>query len=623
MKENPVPPDQVRWDRSLLLLREHYLDDLRRELSRAAAKPASPLEQKYGDFFAACMDVEELQKRGLEPLKPALERIAALNDTKGIAALIGELAAAGTPVPLFRLNVEPDPRDSTKPILSISPGGARLLERETYGGATSEKMLDRYEGHIVRVLLLTGERSRAALTQAMSQAVAVRAIEVALAHASRTNAESADHVLNLADVQKLAPDFDFSAYFSRVTTRPIDTLHVANPDYLKAVNELLGSVPVDAWKAYFRAYILDAQAQALAKASRDEDHAFWDAEVGIQGEPAPRWKQCAALTDQAFGDAFAQEWVKRNFPPVAKAGTEQLVEALKKALGEEIQSLPWMSEETKKSAEGKLAAIRNRIGSPQKWRDYSGLTVDRHDFLGDLHRSTLFERTYMLSKLERPVDPEEWDMAATALKARYDRSLNSLTIPAAMVQPPFFDRSADPAVNFGGLGVLAAQQLIEGFDAIGSKYDERGNVRDWWSPQDRKDYGAAMSCEVAQIGQAVPQSDDAPRPVNNFAVADSTAFDGGLRIAFRALMEALVAQGKSADNKSDGYTQNQRFFLSFAQSSCENQTFLTAHQSQAANPYSIGHVRVNGVVQNFEEFGKAFQCTKGKPLYPEKSCRIW
>ena len=623
MKDNPVPADQVRWTRSFSLLRARYLDELRHELDRAASKPASPLEKQYGDFFAACMDVDELQKKGLEPIKPALERIAALNDSKGIASLIGDLAAAGDPAALFRLDVEPDPKDSKKFILNISPGGVALLERETYGGGTSENIVNRYEAHIVRVLLLTGERTRAALTQAMSEAVGVRRIELGLAHAGRKSADSPDQVLTLADLQKLAPDFDFSVYFSRVTTRPIEALNVANLDYLKAVNELIGSAPIEFWKAYFRSHILDARAQALPKGFRDEDHAFWDAEVGIQGEPAPRWRQCAAMTDQAFGEALAQDWVKRNFSPAAKAGAERLVESLEKSLGEEMHSLPWMSEETKKSAEGKLAAIRNKIGHPQRWRDYSALQVDRHDFLGDLQRETLFERNYMLSKLDRPVDPDEWDMAATGLKARYDRSTNSLTLPAGIIQPPFFDRAADPAVNFGGLGNLAAQQLIHGFDALGSQYDERGTVHDWWSPEDRKKYAAAMTCEVAQIGQAVPQSDDAPRPVNNFAVADSTAYDGAVRIAFRALMEALDAQGKKSDAKSDGYTESQRFFLSFAQNSCENQTFLTAHQSQAADPYSIGRVRVNGALQNFDEFGKAFQCIKATPLYPEKSCRIW
>jgi putative endopeptidase len=475
--------------------------------------------------------------------------------------------------------------------------------------------------------LLTGERTRAALTQAMREAVAIRAIDEALARATK-RAESADpdkryNVLTLADLEKLAPDFDFSAYFSRVTTRPIETLKVANPDYLKTVNQLIGSVSIESWRAYFRSHVLDQQAEALPKGFRDEDHAFWDAEIGIQAQPAPRWKQCAAITDQAFGEALAQQWVKRNFSPAAKAGTERLVEALDKALADEIRTLPWMSEETKKIAEGKLAAIRNRIGHPQRWRDYSALKVDRHDFLADLHRDALSERNYTLSKLGRPVDPEEWDMAPTTLKARYDRSMNSLTIPAGIIQPPFFDRAADPAVNFGGIGVLAAHELIHGFDALGSKYDERGNVRDWWSPDDRKESAQAMSCQVAQVNEAVPQSDDAPRPVNTITVGESAAYDGSVRIAYRALMDALVAQGKTADTKSDGYTESQRFFLSFAQSSCENQTFLTAHQSQSADPYSVGHVRVNGAVQNFEEFGKAFQCAKGKPMYPEKSCRVW
>jgi putative endopeptidase len=625
IKNNPIPSDQVRWVRSFSLLQERNLYAIWQELARSASKPASPLEKKYGDFFAACMDLEGLQKKGLEPLKPVLERIAALNDSKGIASLIGDLAAAGNPVPLFKLDVEPDPKDSTKPILSISQGRAPLLDRETYGGGyKSQYVIDLYEGHIVRVFMLSGDTLR----QAMSEEGAALGIEKALAQAATKPAESADpgkryHVQTLADLEKLAPDFDFGAYFSHITNRPIETLNVANPDYVKTVDKLITSVSIAAWRSYFRWQLLSEQAQALPKEFRDEDWAFWDAQVGVQEQPAPRWKQCAAITDQAFSEALAQEWAKRNFSAEANAGTERLVEVLDKALAGEIRTLPWMSGETKKAAEEKLAAIRNRIGYPQKWRDYSELTVDRHDFLADLHRDALFERNDTLSKLDRPVDPDEWDIPPTSMQARYDRSKNSLYISAGIIQPPFFDRAADPAVNFGGIGVLVAHQLIHGFDALGSKYDERGNVRDWWSPDDRKQFAEATSCEVAQVSEAVPKSDDAPRSLSNLSVDESTGYDGGLRIAFRALMEALAAQGGTADKKSDGYTENQRFFLSFAQSSCENQTFLTARRSQTADPYSVGQVRVDGAVQNFEEFGKAFQCAKGKPMYPEKSCRVW
>jgi putative endopeptidase len=627
-KDNPTPSDQVHWIRSFSLLQERHFYELRQELVKAAAKPTSPLQKQYGDFFAACMDVDELQKKGLEPLKPALERIAALSDTKGIAALLGELAAAGDPAPLFKLDVEPDPKDASKPILSLSQGGATLLERETYGGGNSPYITNRYKTHLVRVFMMGGDTMR----QALGEQLAVLGMEKTLAKAYRRGAASADpdnryHVLSLAELEKFAPDFDFNAYFSHLTTRPIESVNVANPSYLLTVDQLITSVPLDTWKAYFRWHILSDQAQALPKDFRDADYDFWDGQVGHQDVPTPRWRQCAAITDQAFGEAFAQEWVKRNFTPAAKAGTEQLIEALDKALGEEIHTLPWMSEETKKSAQGKLAAMRNKIGHPDRWRDYSGLKVDRHDFFADLHRAALFERDYTLSKLDKPVDPTEWDLAPTMLKVRYDRSMNSLTIPAGLIQPPFFEKGADPAVNFGALGVVAAHELTHGFDVLGSKYDEHGNVRDWWSAEDRKEFADATSCEVAQYSDAVPQSDDAPppgqAPLDSLAVVESTAENGGLRIAYRALMEALAARGKAADTKSDGYSESQRFFLSYAQTSCENQTFLAARRAQGADPYSVAQVRVNGAVQNFEEFGKAFQCTKGTPLFPEKSCRVW
>jgi putative endopeptidase len=622
LKNNPTPNDQWRWVRSFSLLQERYLYELRQELARAAAKPASPLEKKYGDFYGACMDVEELQKKGLEPLKPALERVAALNDSKGIATLLGELAAAGEPVGLFALDVEPDPKDSKKPILSLSQGGL-TLERDVYAGGW-RYVFSRYKTHIVHVFMLAGDK----LPQAMSEGAAAIAIEKALAQASVDRAESADpdkryHVLTLADLEKLAPDFDFDAYFNRVTTHPIETLNVTNPDFLKAVDTLITSASIDSWKSYFRWQILSRQASALPKEFRDADFDFWGGNVGHQEQPTPRWKQCAAITDQAFGEAFAQNWVKRNFSPAAKAGTERMVEALDKALAEEIRTLPWMSEETKQTAERKLAAIQTRIGQAQSWRDYSALKVDRHDFLADLHRNAIFERNYMLSELGRPVDE---DILPTALKAHYARSMNSLTIPAGIIQPPFFDSAADPAVNFGGIGVLAAHELTHGFDTLGSKYDERGNVRDWWTSDDRKQFDEAASCEVAQVSAAVPQSDDAPGQgpaVNSISVAESTADNGGVRIAFRALMDALVAQGKTADKKIDGYTESQRFFLSFAQSACDNQTFLSERRSLSVDAQSVGKVRVNNAVQNFEEFGKAFQCGKGKPMYPEKSCRVW
>jgi putative endopeptidase len=601
VKENPVPEHQLNWVRSFSDLWERHLYELWQDLTRAATKPASALEKKYGDFFAACMDVEALQKKGLEPLKPTLERIAALTDSKSIATLMGELAAAGEPVGLFALDVESDPTDSTKPILSLSPGGLPL------------------PGHLTRLFMQAGDT----IQQTTSEEGAVVGIATKLARASTSGADSGDpdkryHVLSLAELEKLAPHFDFRVYFNRITTRPIVTVNVTNPDYLQAVDELISSLPIDSWKSYFRWRILTGQVVALPKEFRYEDF-FWDAQERLQ-ESTPRWKQCAAITDEAFDEALAQAWVKRNLTPAQIAGAERLVPALENALGGEIRGLPWMSEETKKTAAKKLAAIRNHIGHPERWRDYSALTVDRHDFIGDLHRSAVFQRDYRLSKLGKPVDPEEWDLAATALQTRYVRSTNSLYIPAGLIQPPFFDSTADPAVNFAGIGVLAARELTHGFDTLGSKYDERGNVHDWWSPRDRAQFDEATSCVAAPISEGMPRSEHDAPPIH-LPAAESNAENGGLRIAYRALMDALVAQGKTADNPIDGYTESQRFFLSFAQNSCES--IRPTHQRQSAHSHSVGQVRVNGAVQNFEEFGKAFRCTKGKPMYPEKSCRVW
>jgi putative endopeptidase len=601
IKDNPVPEHQGRWIRSFSLLWERQVYELWQDLTRAATKPASALEKKYGDFFAACMDVEALQKKGLEPLKPTLDRIAALTDSKGIATLVGELAAAGEPVGLFALDVESDPKDSKKPILSLSPGDLSL------------------PGHLTRVFMQAGDT----IQQTMSEEGAVVHIATKLARASTNGADSADpdkryHVLSLAELEKLAPHFDFRVYFNRITTRPIETVNVTDPDYLKAVDELIGSLPIDSWKSYFRWQILTGQAVALPKEFRYEG-TFWDAQERLQ-DSTPRWKQCAAITDGAFGEALAQEWVKRNFTAADKAGAERVVDALETALGGEIRGLPWMSEATKKSAEKKLTAIRNRIGHPERWRDYSALKVDRQDFLGDLHRSTVFERDYQLSKLGKPVDPEGWDLEATTRQARYVRSMNSLYIPAGLTQPPFFDSAADLAVNFGGIGVLAARELTHGFDALGSKYDERGNVHDWWSQDDRNQFDEAANCIAPPVGEGMPKSEHDAPPIR-LPLAESNADNGGLRIAYRALMDALVAQGKTAHNPIDGYTESQRFFVSFAQTLCES--IRPTHLRLPAHAQSVGQVRVNGAVQNFEEFGKAFQCTKGKPMYPEKSCRVW
>jgi putative endopeptidase len=627
-KANPIPADQVRWSRSFSLLQERNRYLLWQELDAASKDPKSPLEKKYGDFYAACMNTALVDKKGLAPIEPALKRIGDIKDPKSLAPIIGDLAAQGDPAPLFRFGVQQDEKDSSRQIASIGQGGLSLPDRDYYLLDRFAAIRKQYVEHMTKVFTLAGDTPE----QAAKEADAVLAIETALAKASTSRTELRDpekryHIYTVADFQKLAPDFDFAVYFKDVKVRPFDTLNVSTPDFFKGLNELIASQPVDAWKSYFRWHVLTASAEDLPKAFRDEDFSFFGKVLAGQKEPTPRWRQCTAMTDQAMGEAVGQDWVKQHFPPAAKASMDRLVAALDKSLAEDIKTLPWMSDDTKKTAEEKLALYRNKIGYPEKWRDYSALTVVRDDLIGNVRRNAVFQRNYMLNKLGKPVDEKEWGMTPPTVNAYYSSSNNDINFPAGILQPPFFDPNIDPAVNFGGIGVVIGHEMTHGFDDQGSKYDGKGNLREWQTADDRKKFTERTDCVANEYSgfETAPAHDDQPQQKLNgkLTLGENTADNGGLRIAYMALLDTLAEQGKSIDDKIDGYTEKQRYFLGFAQVWCENQTEQSARQRALTDPHSPGRWRVNGSVQNFDEFGKAFGCTKGQPMYPENSCRVW
>jgi putative endopeptidase len=306
---------------------------------------------------------------------------------------------------------------------------------------------------------------------------------------------------------------------------------------------------------------------------------------------------------------------------------DHLVLALEKSLGDDIKTLPWMTDATKAAAEEKLAMIRNKIGYPEKWRDYSALKVKRDDLIGDLQRDAVFQRDYNLNKLGKPVDEKEWGMTPPTVNAYYNPSFNDINFPAGILQPPFFDFTVDPAVNFGGIGVVIGHEMTHGFDDEGSKYDGKGNLREWQTPEDRKAFTERTDCEVAEYSgfEAAPAHGDTPAQHLNgkLTLGENTADNGGLRIAYMALLDTLAEEHKSIEDKIEGYTEAQRYFISFAQVWCQNQTEQSARQAALTDPHSPGQWRANGAVQNFGEFGKAFGCTKGQPMYPVNSCRVW
>jgi putative endopeptidase len=622
-KNNPIPPDQVKWG-EFTELRERTSWLLYKELE-AAAQPnptRTPLEQKYGDFYAACMDTALADKKGVSPLQPTLDAINALNDKKQLGALLGTLEIKDGTGGLFDFGVGQDQKDSTMQIAQADQGGLGLPDRDYYLAQTprQQKIREEYVAHMTGTFELAGDTPE----KAAREAQAVMAIETALAQGSMSRTDRRDpakryHMMPLADLEKLTPDFDWQSYLHGIDMGSFLTLDVVSPGFFTAMNAQITSQGLEAWKSYLRWRALHSAARWLSEPFVEENFKFYGTTLQGQQEITPRWKRCTLATDNALGEAIGQDWVKKYFSPEKKENMLKLVTALEAALQRDIEQLPWMSEETKKKAVEKLALIRNKIGYPEHWRDYSTLEVKRDDLLGNMNRATIFEDRRNLRKLGKPVDETEWQMTPPTVNAYYMPPMNDINFPAGILQPPFYDFSKDAAVNYGGIGVVIGHEMTHGFDDQGSKYDGRGNVVEWQTPADRKAFTERTDCEAKEYGnfEAVP----GVKLNGNLTLGENTADNGGLRLAYMALTETLA--NPAGAPQIDGYTPAQRFFIAYGQLWCENVREESARNSALVDPHSPGRWRVNGAVQNFDEFGKAFSCKKGAPMYPENACRVW
>src|ERR1700761_3460754 len=625
-KHNPIPPDQARWGNfGMLAERNQWL--LYKDLE-AAAKPSpsrTPLEAKYGDFYASCMEVDVVNQKGAAPLKPSLDRIAGLNDKKQLATVLTGLQRQDGTDALFDFQVQQDEKDSSQQIAGVRQGGLGLPDRSYYieKAERETKIRDQYVEHMTKMFVLAGDTPE----QAAAEAKSVMAIETALAEGSLSRTDLREpanryHIKTVPELEQLAPAFDWSTCFGKIGIGSFQSLNVAQPGFVEALNKAIDAESLDAWKSYLRWHAIHDAAPWLSDKFVQENYTFYNATLQGAKELQPRWKRCTRLTDQALGEAVGQDWVKKNFTPEAKENMTKLVAALDKALGEDIQQLPWMGEETKKAAEAKLALYRNKIGYPEKWRDYSKFTVERDDLLGNISRGDEFEQQRNLNKLGKPVDETEWGMTPPTVNAYYEPSMNDINFPAGILQPPFYSLTGDEAANFGGIGVVIGHEMTHGFDDQGSKYDGKGNLREWQTPADRKAFTQRTDCEVQEDEKV------APEPGSNvngkLTLGENTADNGGIRIAFLALQNTLAAQSKQLDGpKKDGFTPAQRFFIGFGQIWCESRRPEYSRMMVKVDPHSPGKFRVNGTVQNFEEFGKAFGCKKGSPMYPENACRVW
>jgi putative endopeptidase len=627
-KDNPIPADQTRWGRfNELSERNNYL--LYTELKAAADAPKSALQKQYGDYFAACMNTELVDKLGAKPLDPQLEAIAALTTTSELAAYNAKQEKRGGGG-FFGIGITQDQKDSSQQIAATGQGGLTLPDRDYYLNPDERfvKIRAQYIDHMQKMFTLLGDTGDKAIAEAND----VMRIETALAKGSMDRVEMRDpakryHIMTIAELQALSPNYNWQAYLDGIGMTQVKTINVSSPQFVTAANTELTSEPLQAIKSYLRWHTLHSSAALLSKPFEDENFAFFSATLQGQKEEQPRWKRCTRLTDSALGEAVGQDWVKQNFPPDAKANMENLVHALEASMAADLKTLPWMSDATKAEARKKLDAITDKIGYPAHWRDYSSVVVKRDDLLDNVERAENFERKRNLDKFGKPVDPSEWGMTPPTVNAYYNPPQNNINFPAGILQPPFYDYSKDPAVNFGGIGVVIGHEMTHGFDDQGSKYDLHGNVSVWWTPEDLAKFKDRTECTAKEYdGFEVAPGQNLN---GHLTLGENTADNGGLRIAYQALMATLAKDGAEAepgyaDGKRDGYTPAQRFFIAFGQVWCQNETEQAARVGAKTDPHSTGQWRTNGSVQNFDEFGKAFGCKVGQPMMPAGGgCRTW
>jgi putative endopeptidase len=627
-KANPIPADQTRWGRfNELSEYNNYL--LYTELKSAADAPKSALQKQYGDFFAACMNTDVVDKLGARPLQPQLEAIAALSTIKELAAFNARQEKRGGGG-FFAIGVTQDQKDSSQQIAATGQGGLSLPDRDYYlnPGDRYVTIRKQYVDHMVKMFTLLGDTS----DKATAEANDVLRIETALAQGSMDRVEMRDpakryHMMSVADLQQMSPAFNWQTYLDGIGMSQVKDIDVSSLGYVKAANDLLTTEPMPAIKSYLRWHAVHESAALLSKPFEDENFAFFSKTLLGQDEEQPRWKRCTRLTDRDLGEAVGQDWVKQHFPPSAKDNMENLVHALEASMAADLKTLPWMSDETKVEARKKLDAITDKIGYPAHWRDYSSIIVKRDDLLGNEERASNFERKRNLDKFGKPVDKLEWGMTPPTVNAYYNPPQNNINFPAGILQPPFYDNSLDAAANFGGIGVVIGHEMTHGFDDQGAKYDLHGNVKVWWTPEDMAKFKERTECTAKEYDafQVAPGQN-----LNgHLTLGENTADNGGLRIAYQALMDTLAKEGAAAEpgyenGKRDGYTPAQRFFISFGQVWCQNETEQAASVGAKTDPHSTGEWRTNGSVQNFDEFGKAFGCKVGQPMMPASGgCRTW
>jgi putative endopeptidase len=619
LKTNPIPPDQSTWD-TYSKMQDENLAQLRGILEAASMPDAqrSAVDQKIGDYYASCTDEKAIDAKGAEPLQPELERIAKISSKSELA---GVAAAMIDDNVLFRFESIQDPHDANQVIANADQGGLGLPDRDYYtkDDAKSVDLRKGYLAHVRKMFEFLGDKPETAAAEAQT----VMRIETALAKGSMTRVErrdpkALDHKMTSGELEKIAPSFPWQVYFAKVGMPSLSSLNVSSPGFVKTMSETLDKENLADWKIYLRWHLVHSDASHLSAPFLNEDFAFYGKTLRGQEVLQARWKRCTEAVDGYLGEALGQAYVKKYFSPEAKERALKIVKEIQMAMEQDINSLPWMSAATKQQALAKLHGMANKIGYPDHWRDYSKLEMVRGDEMGNVERARKFEFDRQLAKIGKPVDRGEWGMTPPTVNAYYDPQMNDINFPAGVLQPPAFDPKSDAAPNYGDTGGTVGHELTHGFDDEGRQFDAQGNLRDWWTEEDGKEFVKRASCISDQYSSYAIIDD--VKINGKLTLGEDVADLGGLLLAYMAWKADTTGQTLEP---IDGLTPDQRFFVGYGQSWCGQSRDETKRLRATVDPHSPEKYRTNGVVSNLPQFQEAFHCKAGSPMVNQNQCRVW
>ena len=620
MKNNPIPPDQSNWS-SYGKLQEENNAKLRDILEAAAAPDPqrSANQQKIGDYYASCMDDKAVEAAGLKPIERGFAEIRDLKSKNGIADLLADRVFRGEA--LFDVGSQQDAKDSSEVIAVVDQGGLGLPDRDYYlkDDDKSKVLRQKYAAHVQKMFELLGDTPEAASAEART----VMEIETALAKGSMTRVERRDpkklyHRVSVRELKKWSPKFGWDEYFAKVGLTSLPTLNVTSPEFFKAMNAEIQKAGLADWKTYLRWHLIHANARWLPARFVDAEFDFFGRTLEGAPEIRPRWKRCTQSVDDYLGEALGEVYVEKYFSADAKQQVKTMVKEIEMAMAEDINGLPWMSGATKPKALEKLHAVADKIGYPDKWRDYSKLEVVRGDWMTNWSRAHQFEFNRQLAKIGQPLDRGEWDMTPPTVNAYYNPPMNDINFPAGVLQPPAFDPASDAAPNYGNTGGTIGHELTHGFDDEGRQFDAKGNLRDWWTEQDGKEFVQRAGCISDQYSGYTIVDDI--KINGKLTLGEDVADLGGLILAYMAWKEHTKGQQLEP---LEGLTPEQRFFVGYGQSWCSNEREEEKRLRATVDPHSPEKYRANGVVSNLPEFQQAFHCKQGQPMVNEKRCRVW